>query len=47
MAELRSAFSDAETAELLMMVGQYIAMGRMLVIAGGHRAACEIYNPEY
>ena len=47
MAELRSQFSDAETAELLMMIGKYISLGRMLVIAGGHRGACEIYVPEY
>lgn len=47
LAELRSHFSDAEVAELLMMIGQYIALGRMLVIAGGHRGACEIYVPEF
>ena len=29
------------------MIGQYIAMGRMLVFAGGDKAACEIYIPEY
>jgi hypothetical protein len=29
------------------MIGQYIAMGRMLVFAGGDKAACEIYVPEY
>ncbi len=47
LQELRSHFDDAETAELLMMIGQYVALGRMLVITGGHRAACEIYVPEY
>jgi alkylhydroperoxidase family enzyme len=46
MAELRRHFSDAEVAELGMMIGQYIALGRLLVIAGGHKAACEIYVPD-
>ncbi len=45
-AELREHFSDAEIAELGMMIGQYIALGRLLVIAGGHKAACEIYIPD-
>ena len=45
--ELRQHFSDAEIAELGMMIGQYIALGRLLVIAGGHEAACEIYVPDY
>lgn len=45
-AELRAHFSDAEIAELGMMIGQYISLGRLLVIAGGHRAACEIYVPD-
>ncbi len=45
-AELREHFSDAEIAELGMMVSQYLALGRLLVIAGGHRAAGEIYVPE-
>ena len=30
-----------------MMIGQYIALGRLLVIAGGDKMACEIYVPEY
>ena len=47
MSELRESFSDAEIAELGMMIGQYISLGRLLVIAGGHRAACEIYVPDY
>ena len=46
-AELRAHFSDAEIAELGMMIGQYIALGRLLVVAGNHKAACEIYVPEY
>ena len=47
VAELREHFGDAEIAELGMMIGQYISLGRLLVIAGAHRAACEIYVPEY
>jgi len=46
-AELRGHFSDAEIAELCMMINQYIALGRLLVIAGGHKGACEIYVPDY
>ena len=46
-AELRKHFSDAEIAELGMMIGQYISFGRLLVIAGGHKGACEIYVPDY
>ena len=46
MAELRTQFSDAEVAELLMMIGQYISLGRILVITGAQHAACEIYVPE-
>ena len=45
-AELRSQFSDAEIAELGMMIQQYIALGRLLVMAGGDKLACEIYVPE-
>ena len=44
MAELREHFSDAEIAELGLMIGQYMALGRMLVISGGHKGACEIYE---
>ncbi|MEE9609201.1 MAG: hypothetical protein V3U03_15785 [Myxococcota bacterium] len=47
VAELRGHFAEAEIAELGMMIGQYIALGRLLVIAGGHKAACEIYVPDY
>ena len=46
-AELAEHFSPAEIAELNLMIVQYIAMGRMLVFAGGDKAACEIYIPEY
>ena len=46
MAELRAHFQDAEIAELGMMIQQYIALGRLLVISGGHKLACEIYVPE-
>jgi len=45
MTELRKAFSDPEIAELGLMIGQYMAMGRLLVILGGHEGACEIYVP--
>ena len=45
-AELRSQFTDAEIAELGMMIQQYIALGRLLVMAGGDKLACEIYVPE-
>ena len=47
MAELREHFADAEIAELGMMIGQYISLGRLLVISGGHKGACEIYVPDY
>jgi alkylhydroperoxidase family enzyme len=43
MAELRAQFSDAEIVELGLMIGQYMAMGRLLVITGSHEGACEIY----
>ena len=47
ITELRAQFSDAEIAELGMMIQQYIALGRLLVMAGGDKMACEIYVPEY
>jgi len=47
IGELRAQFSDAEIAELAMMIQQYIALGRLLVMAGGDKNACEIYVPEY
>lgn len=27
------------------MIGQYLALGRLLVISGQHQLACEIYEP--
>ncbi len=42
-AELREHFDEAEIVELCVMIGQYIALGRMLVVTGAHKAACEIY----
>jgi hypothetical protein len=45
-AELHEHFEAAEIAELAMMIQQYIALGRLLVISGGHKLACEIYVPE-
>ena len=44
--ELREHFSEAEIAELGLMIGQYIAIGRLLVISGGANLACEIYVPD-
>lgn len=29
-----------------MMINQYIALGRLLYVAGGDKLACEIYVPE-
>jgi alkylhydroperoxidase family enzyme len=46
VTDLRRHFSDAEIAELGMMIQQYIALGRLLVMAGGDKMACEIYVPE-
>jgi len=46
LAELRAHFSDAEIAELGLMIGQYLALGRMLVVTGTHKGACEIYVPD-
>jgi alkylhydroperoxidase family enzyme len=46
LAELRAHFSDAEIAELGMMIQQYIALGRLLVMVGADKTACEIYVPE-
>jgi len=45
-AELREHFADEEIAELGMMIGQYIALGRLLVISGGDKIACEVYVPD-
>ena len=45
MEELRRHLSDPEIVELGLMIGQYIAMGRLLVITGAHEGACEIYVP--
>ena len=45
LQELREHFSEAEIVELGMMIGQYLAFGRLLVMLGRHRAACEIYPP--
>jgi hypothetical protein len=28
------------------MIGQYLALGRMLVITGNHKAASELYVPD-
>lgn len=47
LGELRGEFSDAEIAELALMIQQYIALGRLLVMSGGDKLACEIYVPDY
>jgi hypothetical protein len=47
VGELRARFSDAEIAELGLMIQMYIALGRLLVMTGGDKYACEIYVPEY
>jgi len=44
-AELRAHFEEAEIVELGMMIGQYLAFGRLLVMLGRDKAACEIYTP--
>ena len=43
-AELREHFSNAEVVELSVMIGQYMAMGRMLVMFGPPTDFCEIYK---
>ncbi len=45
-SERRQHFEPAEIAELGLMIGQYLALGRMLVIAGGDKAVCEIFVPD-
>ena len=45
-AEMLEHFEPAEMAELMMMVGMYISLGRMLVITGANKMACEIYVQE-
>jgi hypothetical protein len=47
LGELRAQFSDAEIAELGLMIQMYVALGRLLVMTGGDKFACEIYVPEY
>ena len=43
--ELLEHFTEAEFVELGMMIGQYLSFGRLLVMLGRHKAACEIYTP--
>ena len=45
VTELRRHFSDAEIAELGMMVQQYIALGRLLVMAGGDKMRVRDLRP--
>jgi hypothetical protein len=42
--ELLEHFSPAEMAELGLMIGQYMALGRMLVIFFNDTATTEIYT---
>ena len=42
---MRTGFTDEQILELGMMIGQYLAFGRLLVMLGRHQAACEIYTP--
>jgi len=44
MAELREYFSPGEVLELGMMIGQYIAFGRLLVVLGIHEYAHAPYT---
>lgn len=40
--ELRAEFSDAEALELGMMIGQYIGLGRLLMVLDLERPVCSI-----
>lgn len=40
--ELRAEFSDAEVLELGMMIGQYIGLGRLLMVLDVERPVCSI-----
>ena len=44
MADLRKHFSPDEILELGMMIGQYIAFGRLLVVLGIHEYAHAPYT---
>jgi alkylhydroperoxidase family enzyme len=44
LEELREHFSPAEILELGMMIGQYIAFGRLLVVLGIHEYAQAPYR---
>jgi len=43
LAELRAHFTPPEILELGMMIGQYIAFGRLLVVLGIHEYAHSPY----
>ena len=40
--ELRAVFSDAEALELGMMIGQYIGLGRLLMVLDLERPVCGV-----
>ena len=42
-AELAEHFTEGEQVELGLMIGQYISLGRLMVIVGINKGACEIY----
>jgi hypothetical protein len=44
LAELREVFTPGEILELGMMIGQYIAFGRLLVVLGIHEYAHAPYT---
>jgi alkylhydroperoxidase family enzyme len=44
LGELREHFTPAEILELGMMIGQYIAFGRLLVVLGIHEYAHALYT---
>lgn len=44
LAELRAQFAPDEILELGMMIGQYVAFGRLLVVLGIHEYAHAPYT---
>lgn len=46
LGELRQHFADAEIAELGLMISQYVALGRLLVVFGAHLGAQAPYVPD-
>ena len=46
MNDVREHFGEEQVLELGMMIGQYIALGRMLVMFGGDKVACDVWVPD-